>query len=306
MDSKLLVQLAIIVELGSLTKAARRLNTTQPTLSRTVKIIEDRVGGAVLRRERHGVTPTEVGLRLAENGREIMRRSQQADTVIQQWRHGLKGELRVGVGPMLATTIMGDFLAETVSDPPPYSLHVYCEYAARLLERLNNDQLDLAIMPYDLNRPEGRLVREQLLQDRLAIFVGRDDPLASATNVPAQALAGHHWIAVGEISGLFDVTRETLDGLGLHDVAPRLENTGDVTMTFRMLEKSKSCCMLPFRVLGTYQDQFRIAPVDLSVELPLRSVGIWSTSAARDRPDALDFRKRLTGFIARAGLGVQS
>ncbi len=306
MDSKFLVQLAVIVELGSLTKAAQRLNTTQPTLSRTVKIIEDRVGGAVLRRERYGVIPTEIGLRLAENGREIMRRSQQADTVIQQWRHGLTGELRVGVGPMLATTIMGDFLAEIVSASPPYSLHIYCEYAARLLERLNNDQLDLAIMPYDLNLPEGPLVRERLIQDRLAIFVGRDDPLATASKVPPQALAEHHWIAVGEISGLLDVTRETLDGLGLLEVAPRLENTGDVTMTFRMLEKTKSCSMLPFRLLGTYQNQYRIAPVDLNVDLPLRNVGLWSTSAVRDRPDALDFRKRLTDFIARVGLDVQT
>ena len=78
MDPKYLVQLAIIAELGSVTKAARTLNVTQPTLSRTIKVIEDRVGGAVLRRGRYGVTPTEIGLRLAEEGREIMRRSQRA------------------------------------------------------------------------------------------------------------------------------------------------------------------------------------------------------------------------------------
>ena len=52
MDPKLLTQLAIIVELGSVTKAARKLNVTQPTLSRSIKIMEDRVGGPLLRRER--------------------------------------------------------------------------------------------------------------------------------------------------------------------------------------------------------------------------------------------------------------
>ena len=49
MDPRLLTQLAIIVELGSVTKAARKLNVTQPTLSRL--IMEDRVGGPLLRRE---------------------------------------------------------------------------------------------------------------------------------------------------------------------------------------------------------------------------------------------------------------
>lgn len=302
MDPKHLMQLAIIVELGSLTKAARRLNTTQPSLSRVVKVIEDRVGGTVLRRDRYGVTPTEIGMRLAEDGREIMRRSQQADTTIQQWRSGLKGELRVGVGPMLATTIMGDFLSEAIASAPSYGLKIYCEYAARLLDRLHNDQLDVAIMPYDLNRQEGELIRETLFQDRLAVFVGRDDPLASQPNVPPSALAEYNWISVGEISGLFDVTRDTLDGLGLHNVTPALENTGDVTMTFRILERTRSCSMLPFRVLGTFQDHFRVAPVDLSVDLPLRNVGFWTTPAIRDRPECIDFHKRLSVFLWKRGL----
>ncbi|MDU8913838.1 LysR family transcriptional regulator [Aestuariicoccus sp. MJ-SS9] len=298
MDPKHLMQLATIVELGSLTKAAQRLNTTQPSLSRVVKLIEDRVGGAVLRRDRYGVSPTEIGARLAEDGREIMRRAQRADVSIEKWRSGIS-ELRVGVGPMLATTIMGDFLAGLVGTRMGYGLKIYCEYAARLLERLHNDLLDVAIMPYELNRQDGQLIRETLFQDRLAIFVGQDDPLAAERAVPPVALAQHNWISVGEISGLFDVTRDTLDGLGLHSVTPALENTGDVTMTFRILERTRSCSMLPFRVLGTFQDDFRIAPVDLSVELPLRNVGFWTTQSVRDRPECLDFKKRLSAYLEK-------
>ena len=67
MNPKYLAQLATIVELGSVTKAAQKLNTTQPTLSRTIKLIEDRVGAPILRRGRHGVTATEIGFRLAES-----------------------------------------------------------------------------------------------------------------------------------------------------------------------------------------------------------------------------------------------
>ncbi|MAI17018.1 MAG: hypothetical protein CMP94_06540, partial [Gammaproteobacteria bacterium] len=54
-------QLATIIELGSVTRTAERLNLTQPTLSRTLWIIEDKVGGAVLRRDRYGVTRTDKG-----------------------------------------------------------------------------------------------------------------------------------------------------------------------------------------------------------------------------------------------------
>ena len=108
MDPKHLIQLAIVAELGSVTKAARKLNITQPTLSRTIKVIEDRVGGAVLRRGRHGVTTTDIGQRLAEEGRHIMRRTHEAESAVQEWKEGMSGTLRIGVGPMLAVTIMGD------------------------------------------------------------------------------------------------------------------------------------------------------------------------------------------------------
>lgn len=302
MNPKYLIQLATIVELGSVTRAAQKLNTTQPTLSRTIKVIEDRVGAPVLRRGRHGVAATEIGMRLADVGRDILRRSQQANTAIEEWKHGITGDLRIGVGPMLAATIMGDFFAQMLQNPPNYGAKVFCEYAARLVERLNEDQLDVAIIPYDLNRGEDGLLREKLFQDRLSVFVGAQDPLVGKPNLSPQVLSGHQWIAVGEISGLFDVTRDSLDHLGLPHVTPRFENTGDVTMTYHMLEQTKSCCMLPFRLLGTRQTRFQIAALDLNVELPTRNVGFWTTPSARDRPEVVDFLARLNAYLGKIGL----
>ncbi|MBT0955822.1 LysR family transcriptional regulator [Alphaproteobacteria bacterium KMM 3653] len=299
MDPKHLMQLAIIVELGSVTKAARKLNLTQPTLSRTVKIIEDRAGGAVLRRGRYGVTATEIGARLAAEGRAILRSSEQAQVAVQEWRNGLVGELRVGVGPMLAATLMGDFFAETIQNPPSYSLKLHCEVAARLAKRLRDDELDLAIIPYELDRQDDGLFRERIFREHLSIFVGAEDPLAGKTGIAPQELAQYNWISVGAISGLFDITRENLDWLGLPTVTPGIEISGDVTMTFRMLEKTKSCAMMPFRLAGRYQERYRVAPVGLTVELPSRNFGLWSTMASRDRPGVVDFIERLNRYLAK-------
>ena len=302
MDAKYLTQLAVIVELGSVTKAAHKLNVTQPTLSRTVKIIEDRIGGAVLRRGRYGVTATEIGKKLAEEGREILFHSDLARTAIQQWKHGLAGEIRIGIGPMLAATIMGDFFAQSLTDRPEFGFNVICETAAKLVDRLNNDLLDVAIIPYELNLNEETLHRELLFQDRLSVFVGENDPLAEKTGVSAQALSHHQWISIGETSGLFGTTRETLDLLGLQDVIPAIENTGDVNMIFRMLEKSNACCVLPFRQLGVSQERFKIAPVDLDIELDARNVGLWTTMHGRDRPEIKELLSRLNVYFGGMGL----
>ena len=302
MDPRHLSQLATIIELGSVTRAAERLNVTQPTLSRTIRIIEDKVGGAVLRRDRYGVTPTDIGERLAEEGREIMQRLQGADAAIQEWRNGLKGEIRVGVGPMIAATMMGDFLAKTVISPPTYGIKLHCEYASRLVDLLKADKLDVAIIPYELNLADSQLHREKLFSDRLSIFVSGDDPLAQRPKVLAQELADHTWISVGAISGLFDVTRDTLDELGLPAVTRIVENTGDVTMTLRILETTKSCSMLPRRLMGMMQSRYHIAPVDLSTDLVPRNLGLWTKSSLRDRPEIIGFTESLKGFLTELGL----
>lgn len=302
MDPRLLTQLAIIVELQSITRAAKRLNVTQPTLSRTVKVIEDKVGGAVLNRDRYGVTPTDIGRRLAAEGRRILRRTQGAEKMIQEWKHGLNGEIRVGVGPMIATTIMGDFLATTLAETPKYGIKLFCDYASRLVDLLRENELDIAIIPVKLNLSDDQLHHEELFSDRLSIFVGQDDPLAKRKNVSPHDLVEHNWISVGAISGLFDVTRDTLEQLGLPHVTPILENTGDVSMTFRILETTKSCSMLPFRLLGSMQKQYRIAPVDLDVKLATRNVGLWTTASIRDQPRIIEFTNRLKTFLIGTGL----
>ena len=83
------------------------------------------------------IAATEIGFRLAESGREILRRSQQAETAIREWKDGQVGEIRIGVGPMLAATLMGDFFSRMVLAPPNYGIKIVCEYAARLVERLH-------------------------------------------------------------------------------------------------------------------------------------------------------------------------
>ncbi|MFQ3354972.1 MAG: DNA-binding transcriptional LysR family regulator [Paracoccaceae bacterium] len=302
MDPRFLTQLALIVELGSITKAAFKLNITQPTLSRSVKIIEDRVGGAVLRRGRYGVTPTDIGLRLAEEGKEILLRSKNAQKAVQDWKNGLTGEIRVGVGPMLAATIMGDFFAETILKPPTYGLKIYCEYAARLVDRLNNDQLDIAIIPSELDRNEDKLFKETLFQDRLSVFVNRDDPLTKKSSVLAKELSQYQWISVGEETSLFDNTSETLDLLGLSGVSPIIENTGDVNMTFRMLERAKACSILPVKQIHFAKERFHIAPVNLDLDLATRNIALWTRELGRDRPEIIDFVNKLNTYLFKIDL----
>lgn len=105
-------------------------------------------------------------------------------------------------------------------------------------------------------------------------------------------LSDYQWITVGEISGLFDLNRDTLDWLGLSDVTPLIEITGEVTMTFRMLEEPKSCSTLSISTLDTHQERFRIALIDVDIDLPTGQIGFWTTGSGGNRLEVVDFLRQ--------------
>lgn len=300
MDPKYLAQIATIVQLGSISKAARRLNITQPSLSRSVKIIESRVGGPILRRGRWGVTPTAIGERLALEGRVILDRSERAKAMIGEWREGLSGELRVGVGPLLEATLFGDFLVDVIKQRPGYSLKVYCAVASQLVDQLNSGELDIVLVPAQLNMHPDQLSQETLFSDRLAVFASREEPLLSADTVTLDDLKNRPWVSSATTSGIFGATRESLMQLGLPDTVTIIEFSGGVIAACRVVNSLQALCVLPLRLGSMLDEGLGVSSLDLSTRLPTRDVAIWTRRSDRDRPEIRDFSAALREFISQA------
>ena len=102
LDPKLLYQLHIIFESGSLSAAAEVLQVSQPTLSRAASMLETQVGRQLMVRGRNGVVLTEAGILLAEQGRKIAYDLKQADDILNALKSDSPPTIRMGVGPLLA------------------------------------------------------------------------------------------------------------------------------------------------------------------------------------------------------------
>lgn len=298
MDPKHLYQFAIIVDLGSMSRAARRLNVTQPTLSRMVRLLEDQVGSALLRRDRYGVAPTRIGERLAREGRMIAGSAVRADDAVDQWRLGLTSELRIGVGPVLAFALMGRFLETVTGGDWPSALRIEVGSVARLIHRLDQDELDAVFAPSRINRAQAGLVQDVVLDDEIAIYAGARNPLSNLDGiVPNERLAGQRWIALGAVSGLRGSTREVLELLGLEHDAVFMNFTGDVTMTLHLLNSTDVMCVLPRRLVGYLPMERRFGEVRVACALPSRNVAIWTSADKTDVPQIRQLRDRFVSFL---------
>ena len=88
-----------VAEAGSFTEAARRLNVSQPALSRQIASLEAQLGAKLFHRHARGLVLTHEGEQLHEATREVSERVDRATVAIEASRDRPTGEVR------LATTV---------------------------------------------------------------------------------------------------------------------------------------------------------------------------------------------------------
>ncbi len=298
MDPRLLSHLALAIDLGSLNSAAQRLNVTQPTLSRNIRIIEDRVGAPVLVRTSHGVVATDVGELLAERGRAVLTEAEAADEAIRQWREGLTSELRVGVGPLLAASFMPNLIKASLEQNWPYALRIQCTSAAPLIDKLIDHQLDIALAPAQLRLHEESLVQHIVFPDELVIVAGAKSELAQDGVIATKdKLEQARWVIAGARAGIHGTETEIFQFLGIEPKIQNISISGDLMIPMHLLRTTDALMALPKNLIGLFGDLGTAKIVQSEFPSIRRDIALWSRKIEQNRVDLLDFTARLEAYL---------
>src|SRR5260370_9763118 len=84
-----------VMETGSFSAAARLLNIHQPSVSKGIAQLEERLGVRLLVRSTHGLTPTEAGRNFYTHARRAIEEADEAELLARGTHAGLTGTLRV-------------------------------------------------------------------------------------------------------------------------------------------------------------------------------------------------------------------
>lgn len=103
-----------VVETGSFSAAARRLDVGQPAISKTIAQLEEHLGVRLLIRSTRGLTPTEAGTLFFEHARKVIEGANEAELAARGSAAGLTGTLRISAATTFARlhilAHLGDFL----------------------------------------------------------------------------------------------------------------------------------------------------------------------------------------------------
>jgi len=86
---------ALVVDTGSFSAAARRLRIGQPAVSKSVALLEARLGVKLLARSTRGLAPTEAGLNFYERAKRSIEEADEAELAARGAGAGLTGKLRI-------------------------------------------------------------------------------------------------------------------------------------------------------------------------------------------------------------------
>jgi LysR family transcriptional regulator, nitrogen assimilation regulatory protein len=99
-----------VADLGSFTRAAAELRVAQPALSLHVRQLEDEIGASLLVRGPRGVRPTEIGTKLADDARALLRSAGSLITRLRDEAGEAAGDVVIGlpqtVGIVLAEPLL--------------------------------------------------------------------------------------------------------------------------------------------------------------------------------------------------------
>jgi LysR family hydrogen peroxide-inducible transcriptional activator len=170
--------LALCEELN-FTRAAARVNVSQPSLTRAIKMLEAELGGPLFRRERQHTHLSELGRTVRPYLEQMYRRAEDAKREAQEFVRLQRTPLRLGLMCTIAPGCLVELMSAIRTRHPGVELHILDAVATALQERLIAGDLDVAIYALPDLSTERRLHYLPLYREQFMIVIALDHRLSS-------------------------------------------------------------------------------------------------------------------------------
>lgn len=183
LDTDQLRSFLAIVDLGSYTRAAERVNKTQSAVSMHIRRLEEQLGCMLFAKHGRGVRLTREGEELIDYARRIVQA--EAGALAALSRKGLRGSVRLGIPDDYAEAYLADILTRFNHHHPLVEVSATCENSIELVALTEDGGIDLALVT-DYGSVTGfELLREEPLawcaSPKFKIREGEPIPIAQGS-----------------------------------------------------------------------------------------------------------------------------
>ena len=197
------------IDTGSLRSAAKKLDVSQPALTKMVKELEAELGAPLLERSTTGVIPTAQGKILYARATAATRELDEAAQQIGQMGGRMVGELSVGAVPLALLMLIPEAVRTFSAEYPSIMLQLREELYVAQLSQLHQKAVDVIVGPIPKDMRPGEYHIERLMNIEMAVVTRRGNHAAARATRLSQlqdarwvytSLSGH----TGYVRNLFE------------------------------------------------------------------------------------------------------
>jgi LysR family hca operon transcriptional activator len=247
-----------VADAGSLTVAAeQKLHTSQPSLSRQIRDLEQEVGVPLMNRSAQGIELTSAGKAFLDHARTALFQAEAAKEAALRaaqpakptFALGFLSGSEIGLLPQVTRILRGDF--------PGIDIRLSSDYSPSLAKALMRGRLEAAFM-----RPEehmGELAFRRVRTDPLVFVLPNDHRLASQEAIAPQEIADESFLLPSVTAPA--VRRVVLDYFSRAGVDLKPEHeVHNVVHAISLITSTRSIMLLPAYTTGFLPEQLTSRP----------------------------------------------
>ncbi len=180
------------VDAGSLTRAAARNHVVLGAASARMRLLEERLGVQLLKRDRRGVRPTSSGEALLGHAREILANARRLDADLGKFAGGLRGDVRLLSNTNALMEFLPRALGRFLARYPDISVTVEERLSRAIASAVIEGEADIGIIASTID--VAGLQTYPFAQDRLVLVVHKSSAIGNRSiafkDVPDQPFIG--------------------------------------------------------------------------------------------------------------------
>lgn len=201
-----------VVQAGSFTKAANQSFVSQPSLSKSIKRLEEELDVELLERTTRFIRLTEEGKVVFEQSKKAISAMDEIQLHLNDLRHIHTGTIKIGIPPLISTLFFPTLARTFHQKYPNVQLELH-ERGAKLIGQLVDEgivSLGFVVLPTNDILFDVR----SFIEDEFVLFIHKEHPLAQKEIVSIKELKHESFITFSEEFTLHDVVIQACNKAG--------------------------------------------------------------------------------------------
>lgn len=204
LDLNELEQLVAFADTGTLSKVAEEYHISTPSVTRSMKNLEEVFGVPLFNRTKNRIELNETGRIAVECARKVMEEASLAVRKVREYDAGLKTITVKSCAP----APLWKLLIQLNNRYPEMTVSSGICQNREVLEALNNGECDLAILPFMIH--DENFVIKEYMQEKLFVCVPKNHELAGYKELSFQEINGFNFLLRSELGFWDTICREKM------------------------------------------------------------------------------------------------